>query len=124
MDIIPFGSADVDNILQREPQRAEFLPFGAVLLDRAGKIIKYNAAEGIIAGRSASDVIGKNFFNEVAPCARGKRFHGEFVKFQSTGQINVMFDYEFDYKMRRVQVRIHLKSAADGQNCWMFVKRV
>ena len=42
MEIIPFGSQDIDNILSREPQRAEYLPFGAVLLDRMGKILKYN----------------------------------------------------------------------------------
>lgn len=47
MEIIPFGSADIDNILSREPQRAEYLPFGAVLLDRTGKIVKYNKAEAL-----------------------------------------------------------------------------
>jgi photoactive yellow protein len=124
MEIIPFGASDVDNILQREPQRAEFLPFGAILLERSGAIVKYNQAEGLITGRSPGEVIGKNFFNDIAPCAKGKRFHGEFMKFQATGQANVMFDYEFDYKMRPVKVRIHLKASADGQQCWMFVKRV
>ncbi len=123
MEIIPFGSQDIDNILQREPNRAEALPFGAILLDRQGTIVKYNAAEGLIAGRDASDVMGKNFFNDIAPCAKGKRFHGEFLKFYKSGAINVLFDYEFEYKMKPVKVRIHLKAAADGQNCWLFVKR-
>ncbi len=123
MEIIPFGSQDVDNILQREPNRAETLPFGAILLDRQGNIQKYNQAEGIIAGRDPSEVIGKNFFNDIAPCAKGKRFHGEFLKFYKSGQINTLFDYEFEYKMKPVQVRIHLKSAPDGQTCWLFVKR-
>jgi photoactive yellow protein len=124
MEIIAFGSKDVDNILQRDPNRAEYLPFGAVLLDRGGKIMKYSQAEGLIVGRDPNEVMGKNFFNDIAPCAKGKRFHGEFLKFNQSGQANVMFDYEFDYKMRPVKVRIHLKSTPDGQNCWMFVKRV
>lgn len=123
MEIIPFGSQDIDNILQREPNRAERLPFGAVLLDRSGKILKYNQAEGLIAGRSPDDVIGKDFFNDIAPCAKGKRFHGEFLKFFKSGQVNTLFDYEFDYKMKPVKVRIHIKSAPDGQTCWMFIKR-
>jgi photoactive yellow protein len=124
MDIIPFGAKDVDNILQREPQRAESLPFGAILVDRSGKILKYNQAEGLITGRSASDVMGKNFFGDVAPCAKGKRLYGEFLKFATTGQQNVMLDYEFDYKMKAVKVRIHMKSTSDGLNMWMFVKRI
>jgi photoactive yellow protein len=124
MEIIPFGAKDVDNILQREPQRAEFLPFGAVLLDRTGKILKYNQAEGLIAGRNPADVMGKFFFTDIAPCAKGKRFYGEFLRFASTGVLNVMLDYEFDYKMKPVRVRIHMKSAPDGQSCWLFVKRL
>ena len=123
MEIIPFGSQDVDNILSREPQRAEYLPFGAVLLDRQGTIMKYNKAESVIANRNPADVVGKNFFNDIAPCAKGKRFHGEFLKFHQTGQINVMFDYRFAYKGADVGVRIHLKSQPDGQFCWLFVKR-
>lgn len=124
MEIIPFGAKDIDNILQKEPNRAEFLPFGAILLDRNGVILKYNAAEGLIVGRSASDTMAKNFFNDVAPCAKGKRMHSEFLRFARSGQINVMLDYEFDYKMKATRVRIHMKSTPDGQQCWMFIKRL
>lgn len=124
MEIIPFGSNDVDNILQKEPQRAENLAFGAILLDRTGKIIKYNQAEGLISGRAVDDVIGKNFFNDIAPCAKGKKFHGLFLQFAQTGSVNTMLDYEFDYKMSPIKVRIHMKSAPNGDQCWLFVKRV
>jgi photoactive yellow protein len=124
MDVIPFGSKDIDNILQREPQRVELLAFGGILLDRQGKILQYNQAEGFIAGRSPSDVIGKDFFNQIAPCAKGKRFHGEFLKFVKTGSVHSLLEYEFDYKMKRTQVRIHLKSNSDGKTCWLFIKRV
>lgn len=122
MDVIPFGTNDIDNILQAEPRRAEYLPFGAVMVDRTGKIMKYNKAEGLIAGRDPSSVIGKNFFNDIAPCAKGKKFHSEFIKFAKTGQVNTLFDYQFDYKGANVKVRIHLKASNDG-NCWIFVKR-
>ena len=124
LEIIPFGSTDVDNILQKEPHRAESLAFGAILLDRNARILKYNKAEGLIAGRNPEDVMGRNFFNEVAPCAKGKRFHGEFLKFFRTGEVNTMLDYEFDYKSMPVRVRIHMKSNTDGQTCWLFIKRL
>lgn len=124
MEILPFGSNDIDNILQREPHRAESLAFGAILVDRKGIISKYNAAESYIAKRTPEDVIGKSFFDDIAPCAKGKRFHGEFLKFRRSGAVDTLFDYEFDYKMERVAVKIHLKSQGDGQSCWIFVKRV
>ena len=124
LEVIPFGAADVDNVLAKEPHRAEDLAFGAILLDRHGRILKYNQAEGLISGRSADAVMGRNFFNEIAPCAKGKRFHGEFLKFYRSGEINTMLDYEFDYKMTATRVRIHMKSNPDGQTCWMFIKRL
>jgi photoactive yellow protein len=85
--------------------------------------VKYNKAQGLIAGRNPGDVISKNSFNDIAPGATGKRFHGEFMKFHKTGQVNTIFDYEFAYNGANVKVRIHLKPQPDGQNCWLFVKR-
>jgi photoactive yellow protein len=123
MEIIPFGSQDIDNILSREPHRAEYLPFGAVMLDRSGTIVRYNKAEGALVSRVPEEVVGKKFFDEIAPCAKGKRFHGEFLKFHQTGQINVMFDYKFAYKGANLAVKIHMKAQPDGQHCWLFVKR-
>lgn len=124
MEIIPFGRDDIDNILQAEPHRAEFLPFGAVLLDRKGTILKYSKSESKIAGRNAGDVIGKNFFSDVAPCSKGKKIHHQFLEYARSGDVNCVLDYEFDYKMDPTKVRIHLKSTAGGDQCWMFVKRV
>ena len=114
MEIIAFGSKDVDNILQRDPTRIEFLPFGAVLLDRMGKIVKYNSAEGVIVGRSAADVIGRNFFNDVAPCAKGKKFHGEFLKFSQTGNVNTT---------GYVRVQIDGKGYLMHRAVWFFHKK-
>lgn len=91
MEIIPFGSSDIDNILSREPARAEYLPFGAILLDRNGGIVKYNKAEVLIGGRDPREVQGKNFFNDIALCSEGKRSHGEFLKFNRTGQVKTLF---------------------------------
>ena len=123
MELLAFGKDNLDNILAMEPHRMESLPFGAVLLDRDGIVKKYNSTEGMISGRSPDDVIGKNFFTHVAPCARGKRFHTEFLKFHRDGKVNTMFDYAFDYKMQETCVQIHMKSAADGNTCWLFIKR-
>lgn len=123
MELIAFGKDNLDNILAQEPHRMESLPFGAVQLDREGRILQYNASEAMISGRNAGDVIGKNFFTEVAPCARGKRFHSEFLLFSRDGKVNTMFDYAFDYKMQETYVRIHMKSTDDGQACWLFIKR-
>ena len=42
----------------------------------------------------------------------------------SDGQVNTMFDSQFDYKMTSTNVRIHMKSADSTQVIWIFIKRV
>ena len=90
---------------------------------RSGKILKYNAAEGDITGRKSTDVIGKNFFTDVAPCTDTPEFSGKFKEGVASGNLNVMFEYKFDYKMLPTKVKVHMKSALDGNSYWIFVKR-
>jgi photoactive yellow protein len=44
------------------------LPIGVVVLDPAGKVLLYNRYEESLAGRPQRDVLGRDFFTEVAPC--------------------------------------------------------
>jgi len=101
------------------------LPFGAVLLDRRGTILKYNRMEQQISGRTDPNrVIGKNWFRDVAPCTRSREFFGKFLEGVSKRKMDVLFDYTFDYKMTKQSVRIHMKTAQDPNYIWVFVKRV
>ncbi len=124
MKIIPFGSANIDDVLQEEPELAERLPFGAILLGKSGKVLGYNAAESGHSGWSIGEVLGKDFFSEIASCAVGTRLHDEFNTFTTTGHADVIFDYAFDYGRSPANMRIHLQSSASWEVCWMFVKRV
>lgn len=124
MERVRFGKDDIDNVLNSEPERAEYLPFGAILLDPFGRVVRYNKAEGLISSRLPADVIGKNFFNDVAPCAKGRAFHGRFFEAVSKGKVNTIFEYEFDYKMQPTKVRVHMKSDDCTQGVWIFIKRI
>lgn len=124
MEMYKFGSDDTENNLAMDPSRAELLPYGAILLDTSGRVLKYNSVECGIAGRTPDQVLGKRFFEEVAPCAKGHVFYNHFFRAVSQKQINVIFDYTFDYKMEKTNVRIHMKSADTSRGIWVFVKRV
>lgn len=124
MEVIKFGSDDLENRLAADPSRAELLPFGAIMVNQHGDVLRYNHVESGISGRSASEVVGKNFFNDVAPCAKGQVFYNHFFRAVADGQVNTMFDYQFDYKMQATNVRIHMKSADASKGVWIFIKRV
>ena len=124
MEMIKFGADDLDNRLASDPSRAELLPFGAILLNQQGDVLRFNRAESFISGREPGDVVGKNFFNDIAPCTKGQVFYNHFFRAVADGQVNTMFDYQFDYKMQATNVRIHMKSADASRGVWIFIKRV
>jgi photoactive yellow protein len=125
MDLVGFTKADIDNVLNRMAEKdIDKLAFGAVELDKNGTVLRYNAAEGAITGRSPTAVIGKNFFREVAPCTSKPAFKGVFDAGVRNDDLNTMFEYVFDYQMKPTKVKVHMKKALSGGNFWIFVKRV
>ena len=125
LNIVSFGKEDVENVLSRmTPQELDGLAFGAVQLDRTGKVLVYNAAEASITGRKAAEVVGRNFFTEVAPCTDTPRFRGVFEAGVRADNLNTMFEYTFDYRMQPTKVKIHMKKALVGDTYWIFVKRL
>ncbi len=126
MDIVKFGSSDMQNVLSKmTSNQIDGLAFGAVQLDGSGKILVYNSAEGGITGRDPKAVIGKNFFREVAPCTNSPEFHGKFKKGVDSGQLSAMFEYTFDYQMKPTKVKVHMVNDLSSKDkYWIFVKRL
>ncbi|MGA0583127.1 MAG: photoactive yellow protein [Castellaniella sp.] len=125
LDIVSFGKSDIENTLEKmAPGEIDKLAFGAIELDKNGTILKYNAAEGAITGRNPADVIGKNFFRDVAPCTSKASFKGIFDTGVKENNLNTMFEYVFDYKMQPTKVKVHMKTSINGQSYWIFVKRL
>ena len=125
MNIVTFGKEDVENVLAKmSAWGLDGLTFGAIQLDAKGTILAYNATEAGITGRSAKDVLGKNFFRDVAPCTDTPKFRGVFDAGVRGGNLNTMFEYVFDHKMAATRVKIHMKKAIIGDTFWIFVKRL
>jgi photoactive yellow protein len=57
----------------------EGLPFGVIRLTGDGIVEAYNDTEARLARRPAASVIGKHFFNEVAPCTNVRAFAGRLA---------------------------------------------
>jgi photoactive yellow protein len=125
MELVSFGSNDIENTLSKmSAGQLDKVAFGAIQLDASGKILQYNAAEGDITGRKPSDVMGKNFFRDVAPCTNRPEFQGRFAEGVKNGNLNTMFEYIFDYQMKPTKVKVHMKKALTGDTYWVFVKRL
>lgn len=98
------------------------LPFGAIQLDRDGKILRFNEYEANLSNRRAPDTVGRNFFRDVAPCTNVREFHGRFVEGIAQGELNVSFDYRFAFKQAPRDVRVTLFFSAPTATVWVFVQ--
>lgn len=124
MEIVKFGAENIENVLAKMSDAdVNNLSFGAIKLDGTGKILFYNDTEGKITGRNPKDMIGKNFFTEVAPCTKRPEFYGVFQEGVASGNLDTLFEYTFDYKMNPVKVKVHMKTAMNKDGYWIIVKR-
>ncbi len=125
MEVIKFGEENIENVLAKmSSSQLDKVAFGAIELDEEGVVMKYNATESQITGRNSADVIGKNFFRDVAPCTCRPEFKGRFEEGVKNGNLNTLFEYVFDYKMNPTKVKVHMKKALTGDTYWVFVKRI
>lgn len=98
------------------------LPFGTIYLDLEGTIRIYNRAEEALSGRRRDDVIGRNFFSQVAPCTRVKEFYGLFRDGVARGRLNEIFDFTFRFTSGPKHVRIRMIFAEiPFPGVWLFV---
>ena len=100
------------------------LPFGAIQLDHDGTILKYNLAESRLTGREPARVIGKNFFQEVAPCTNVQAFAGRFRAGVARGELREVFRYRFDFEMAPREVSVTLFYSSIASTAWVFVREI
>lgn len=125
MEILTFGSWSLEQALaDLAPTDLDHLAFGVVKLDCEGYILAYNQTEGEITGRKPEAMLGKHFFDEVAPCTQSSEFCGRFQEAVEEGSINVYFEYIFDHQMRPTKVQVRLYKNQQEAAVWLFIKRL
>ncbi|HEU4763843.1 MAG TPA: photoactive yellow protein [Gemmatimonadales bacterium] len=125
LDRVKFDQNDIDNVLATlTPDQVDQLAFGAIQVDANGTVLSFNTTESQLTHRDKKDVVGRNFFTEVAPCTNRPEFYGRFVNEVRAQGRSVLFEYIFDYKMNPTRVRVHMKKAITGDTYWFLVNRI
>ena len=116
----PFPNETIESMSHEQLNR---LPFGVIRLTADGTVIEYNEAEASIAKLRAQDVIGKNFFTEVAPCTRVAEFQGELLKLQQAGKDGrAEFSFVFRFATGSALVDVVLLYEANSRHGTILVK--
>jgi photoactive yellow protein len=92
------GMFPVENLATATLEELNRLPFGVIRLRPDGRIAEYSAEEEELSGRKRADVVGKNFFREVAPCTAVAGFEGEVAALRKDaggGRTSFAFVFQF-----------------------------
>jgi photoactive yellow protein len=123
MEVWKYEDIDLNKIVDRVPEKErDQVPFGVIELDKLGTVLSYNMAEAAISGLRPEEVIGKNFFLEVAECTQRPEFFGKFKEGVDKKFLNHIFDFTFQGIIEPTRVRVHM--AYIQERVWLMVKRV
>jgi photoactive yellow protein len=101
----------------------DYLPFGVIRLSSEGVILAYNQAESALSSNKPKEVIGKNFFDQVAPCTKVSRFFGEYLRLKSAqASGRKEFSFVFRFPAGAILTRIILLYEAETQNTLILVR--
>ena len=104
--------------------RAEIdcLDVGVLRIADDGRITLYSKVESALTGLKASQVEGRNMFNDVAPCTNNKLVMGRVADGIKVGHLDVIFDYTFTYRMKPTPVELTLYRERNGSCTWIVVR--
>ena len=93
--------------------------FGVVRMDRSGAVAFYNRYESDLSGLSPERVVGRHFFEDVAPCTNNFMVAERFAE----ESLDEQLDYVFTYRMRPTKVRLRLLKPLVGVYQYLLVRR-
>jgi photoactive yellow protein len=123
VDELHFDDEDLGEKLRHVSEdRLDDAPFGVIKVDDEGEVLFFNQYESDLSGMDPDDVVGRNFFTQVAPCTNNRLFRGRFKKGVRRGELDETFTYTYTYKMRPTLVDVHLYRDEAGNN-WITVQK-
>ena len=95
--------------------------FGVVRMDPKGTVISYNKYEADLATLSQEEVIGKNFFTQIAPCTNNFLVAAKYL--EAPEKRDKIISYIFTYRIKPTQVKLRLLVEPEMENQYLLVKK-
>lgn len=124
----PFVSEEtLQRLDSMEPAELDDLDVGVIRLGTEGTVEYLNdralQLPGLHAVEDPTDVVGDNFFLDLAPSTNNNLFFGRFQKGQRRGEMNARFPYTFISPDEGPQsFAVHLYRTPDGEATWLLFR--
>ena len=114
-----FSAADLFDQLQAASDvELTDAPFGVVRFDERGTVTLYNKWESGLSGLSPERVVGRCFFEEIAPCTNNFLVAERYT---DASELDETITYTFTWKMSPTRVRLRmLRQGASA--CYLIVE--
>lgn len=114
--------ASIDQCTDVELDQA---PFGVICLDDEGTILRYNSFESRLARLDRNQVLGRDFFQEIARCTRVPEFEGRYRRIVagSSDPNDRQFTFVFDFTFGAQEVSIEILSVPGASRWYLLVNR-
>jgi photoactive yellow protein len=118
--VADFEAADLLDVLEAAPTSSlDDLPFGMIVMDRAGNVVWYNAYESQRAGLERDRVLGRNFFESVGPCTNNYLIAQRYT---DEPDLDDFIDFVFTLRMAPTPVRLRMMARADSPRQYLAVR--
>lgn len=123
------ATLDPRTVDERTDAELDALQFGVIGLDPDGVVLRYNLYESRLARLDRNQVVGRNFFAEIAPCTRTDAFEGRFRKFVQRGGLGEggalieRFEYVFDFRFGAQDVSVDIVRAGSADRYYLLINR-
>lgn len=121
-DVRSLGPADLRKLRGMSKKRLDALPFGAIRLDRDGRIVAYNAYEATAAREETERVVGRRF-SAIAPCVRVKAFAERAERARRGEGVDEVLRFVFPRHGSSSWVSLRLYAEAGQDELWIFVSQ-
>jgi photoactive yellow protein len=88
-------------------------PFGLMELDGTGRVIRYSPASEKQSDTPAYEIIGQDFFKDIAPVGEVAEFKGRFLAFMAFGDSVQRLTIRFSYEHLVIKAQIVLARITD-----------
>lgn len=103
-----------------DPDGLNALPFGAVGLTGGNIVEFYNTFESQLSGLAVERVVGRHFFNTIAPCMNNYMVAG---RFDNEPSLDVTIPYVLTLRIQYTPVLLRLLRQPDRSRRWLLVRR-
>jgi photoactive yellow protein len=94
--------------------------FGVVRMKADATVTLYNVFESCLSGLDKKNVLGRNYFEEVAPCTNNYMVAQRFL---DTPEMDAIIPYVFSFRMKPTAVRLRLLRSASAKSMYLLVER-